>query len=147
MCMMFMIYLSLKLKQYSNTYPANYSLSMLDLFSLFTVIWVIATKSVIFGHDARLTCHSHACPRDSSKKWFGGKNYDLLCLDGNSANPAKYEMVSNESDYQFDLTIKNFSLTDTNCSYTCACEFQKYTNMLLFDDFIFTCKFYDIITN
>lgn len=116
----------------------NALLSILIIVCDGSIIWVIATKSVIFGHDARLTCHSHACPQDSSKKWFGGKNYDLLCLDGNSANPAKYEMVSNESDYQFDLTIKNFSLTDTNCSYTCACEFQKYTNMLLFDDFNFT---------
>ncbi|VDI44532.1 Hypothetical predicted protein, partial [Mytilus galloprovincialis] len=102
--------------------------------------WEIATKSVIFGQDARLTCHSYACSQGSLKKWFGGKRYNLLCLDGtcDPAYPAKYEMVSRESDYQFDLTIKNISLTDTDCSYTCACGFLKYTNMLVFDDFNFT---------
>lgn len=146
---MCMIYLQLNLNNLFKHQSAQLFKVNISFFSFFTVRWEIATKSVIFGQDARLTCHSYACSQGSLKKWFGGKRYDLLCLDGtcNPAYPAKYEMVSRESDYQFDLTIKNISLTDTDCIYTCACGFLKYTNMLVFDDFNFTCKFCNVITN
>lgn len=109
-----------------------------------SITWVLATKHVVFGNEAKLTCYAHACPQNSAKKWFRGKYYDLLCLNGISANPAKYAMMFNDSDENFDLMIKNFSLTDTNCIYTCSCGFQEYTDMLKLDDlnFIYPPKVY-----
>ncbi|CAC5375432.1 unnamed protein product [Mytilus coruscus] len=94
--------------------------------------WEIKTKPVILGKEAILTCNGYNCPPENSKKWLGGKNYDLLCFDNESNKSPKYVMMTNGT--SFDLMIKNFSLSDTNCEYTCACGFLQYTNMLKLED-------------
>lgn len=66
------------------------------------------------------------------KKWLGGKNYDLLCIDDISKNNLKYEMKSNGGD--FELIIKTLNFSDLNCEYTCACGFNQYTDILKLDD-------------
>lgn len=94
--------------------------------------WEIKTKPVILGKEAILTCNGYNCPPENSKKWLGGKNYDLLCFDNESKKSSKYVMMTNGT--SFDLMIKNFSLSDTNCEYTCACGFLQYTNTLKLED-------------
>lgn len=94
--------------------------------------WEMKTKPAILGKEAILTCNGNNCPPENSKKWLGGKNYDLLCFDNESKKSPKYVMMTNGT--SFDLMIKNFSLSDTNCEYTCACGFLQYTNMLKLED-------------
>ncbi|CAG2240896.1 unnamed protein product [Mytilus edulis] len=72
------------------------------------------------------------CPPDDTKKWLGGKHYDLLCIDDISKNNLKYEMKSNGGD--FELIIKTLNFSDLNCEYTCACGFNQYTDILKLDD-------------
>ncbi|XP_052073338.1 uncharacterized protein LOC127711350 [Mytilus californianus] len=96
-----------------------------------SIKWEITTTPVIIGKEARLICNGQNCPPGNTKKWLGGKNYDLLCFDNQSKNISKYEMKSNGTD--FELMIKTLSFSDLNCEYTCACGFQQYTNMLKFD--------------
>lgn len=97
------------------------------------------TKPVILGKEAILTCNGYNCPPENSKKWLGGKNYDLLCFDNESKKSPKYVMMTNGT--SFDLMIHNFSLSDTNCEYTCACGFLQYTNMLKLEDGNVMCKY------
>lgn len=100
-----------------------------------SIRWNLSTQYIVVGSDAKLICHAPSCPIYTIKQWFGGKHNSLLGFDGTSANPAKYEMIYNVNGYSFDLMIKNFSLTDANCMYTCACGFLQYTNMLKLEDF------------
>lgn len=43
----------------------------------------------------------------------------------------------------FDIMIMNFSVSDTNCEYTCACGFLQYTNKLKLENLNFICKYFD----
>lgn len=90
--------------------------------------WEIKTKPLEIGKEARLSCYDNNCPPTNTRRWLGGKHYGLLCFDGESKQPLKYEMTSNGT--AFDLMIKNFTFTDVNCEYTCACGYQQYTKML-----------------
>lgn len=100
--------------------------------------WFIKKKTIVYGDKATLTCQAQACLPNSVKKWIGGQRYDLLCFNHNSTNPSKYQMNYNSSNSpDFDLMIKNFSFSDANCEYTCACGFLQYTNMLKPEDILF----------
>ncbi|CAC5424096.1 unnamed protein product [Mytilus coruscus] len=92
--------------------------------------WDIKTTTVIYGHDATLSCNGIGCKPISIRKWIGGPTSDVLCFNNYSSNPAKYQLMYNETKPSFDLMIKSFNFTDTNCTYTCACGFFQYTHML-----------------
>lgn len=86
------------------------------------------TVPVILGKEAILRCDGNKCSPKNTKKWLGGKNYDLLCYGNESKNSSKYAMMTNDT--TFDLMIRDFSLSDANCEYTCACGFLQFTDML-----------------
>lgn len=90
------------------------------------------TKPMILGKEVTLRCNGNDCPLQNSKKWLGGKNNELLCLSNTSKDSSKYVMKTNGS--SFDLIIKQFSFSDTNCEYTCACGFLQYTDMLKLEE-------------
>ncbi|CAC5424100.1 unnamed protein product [Mytilus coruscus] len=92
--------------------------------------WDIKTTTVIYGQDATLSCNGNGCMPISIRKWIGGPTDDVLCFNDYSSDPAKYQLMYNKSKPSFDLMIKRFKFTDVNCSYTCACGFFQYTNML-----------------
>lgn len=100
--------------------------------------WDIKT-SVIYGKEATLSCNGDGCKPLSIRKWIGGPTSDVLCFNDYCSNPAKYLLMYNETKLSFDLMIKSFNFTDTNCTYTCACGFHQYTHMLNLDeiDFIY----------
>lgn len=102
-----------------------------------SVKWEIKAKPLIIGKEVKLSCNGEDCS-PNTRKWLGGKNYDILCFNDQSKNPSKYEMMSNGTN--FDLIIKNFNFTDVNCEYTCTCGFQQYTNMLTVDARDIICK-------
>lgn len=99
--------------------------------------WDIKTTTVIYGQDATLSCNGIGCKPISIRKWIGGPTYDVLCFNDYSSNPAKYQLMYNETKPSFDLMIKSFNFTDTNCTYTCACGFFQYTHMLNMDEIDF----------
>lgn len=102
--------------------------------------WTIKEKYIIYGKHVTLTCNGNSCASESIKKWIGGPNYNLLCFNGFSTEPKKYEMVSNDTWEEFELMIKNFNFSDVNCSYMCSCGFLQYTNVLKLDASNFICK-------
>lgn len=104
-----------------------------------SIKWDVKTKSVTYGEDATLTCNANTCSPYSSKQWFGGPSYDLLCSDDYTANPYKYEMVVESTSPNFDLMIKNFTFSDADCKYTCVCGLLHFTKMLTLNslDFIY----------
>lgn len=106
--------------------------------------WNVKIEPVIFGEEAILSCKTQVCHPNTRKKWIGGKKYDLLGFDNNTTNPSKYKMMSNGSSVNFDIMIMNFSVSDTNCEYTCACGFLQYTNMLKLDTLDFICKYFNL---
>ncbi|CAC5424076.1 unnamed protein product [Mytilus coruscus] len=95
--------------------------------------WNIESGYIVFGKDILLHCDGIGCPSNSIKKWIGGPNYDLLSFNVTSTNPSKYEMMAKNNIPSFGLKIKNFTIDDVNCKYTCACGLQQYTNMLDLD--------------
>lgn len=99
--------------------------------------WDIKTTTVIYGHDATLSCNGNGCMPISIRKWIGGPTDDVLCFNDYSSNPAKYQLMYNITKPSFDLMIKSFTFTDANCSYTCACGFFQYTHMLQMQDIDF----------
>lgn len=104
-----------------------------------SVKWEIKSKPLIIGKEARLSCNANNCPPENTKKWLGGKNYDLLCQDNQSKDPFKYEMTSNGTN--FDLKIKNINFTDVDCEYTCACGFKQYTRKLNAEELLYPPRF------
>lgn len=104
-----------------------------------SIKWDVKTKYVTYGEDTTLTCNANTCSPYSSKQWFGGPAYDLLCSDDYTANPYKYEMVVESTSPNFDLMIKNFTFSDADCKYTCVCGLLHFTKMLTLDslDFIY----------
>ncbi|CAG2198028.1 unnamed protein product [Mytilus edulis] len=88
---------------------------------------------------ATLSCNGDGCKPLSIRKWIRGPTSDVLCFNDYCSNPAKYLLMYNETKLSFDLMIKSFNFTDTNCTYTCACGFHQYTHMLNLDeiDFIY----------
>ncbi|VDI15029.1 Hypothetical predicted protein [Mytilus galloprovincialis] len=99
--------------------------------------WNVKIEPVIFGEEAILSCKAQACRPNTRKKWIGGKKYDLLGFDNNSTNPSKYKMMTSGNSVNFDIMIMNFSVSDTNCEYTCACGFLQYTNKLKLENLNF----------
>ncbi|CAC5392152.1 unnamed protein product [Mytilus coruscus] len=99
---------------------------------MFAVQWKITTKPMVIGKEAVLACSGYNCSSNKTRKWLGGKNYDLLCFEYQSINILKYEMRSHGTD--FELIIKSLSFSDLNCEYTCACGFYQYTKMLQLDE-------------
>lgn len=100
--------------------------------------WDINT-TVIYGKEATLSCNGDGCKPLSIRKWIGGPTSGVLCFNDYCSNPAKYLLMYNETKLSFDLMIKSFNFTDSNCTYTCACGFNQYTHMLNLDeiDFIY----------
>lgn len=98
--------------------------------------WDIST-TVIYGQSAMLSCNGNGCMPTSIKKWIGGPTYDVLCFNNYSSNPSKYELMYNKTKSSFDLMIKSFSFSDADCTYTCACGFSHYTQMLKLDEIDF----------
>lgn len=92
--------------------------------------WEEATPLVVFGENATLKCIDLGSVCTHTRKWIGGKGYNLLALDNTSTNPFKYEINSDRKDYSFNLIIQKFNDDDVNCDYTCACGFQQYTKRL-----------------
>lgn len=84
-----------------------------------------------------LSCNGNGCMPTSIKKWIGGPTYDVLVFDNYSSNPSKYELMYNKTKSSFDLMIKSFNFTDANCTYTCACGFSHFTQMLKLDEIDF----------
>ncbi|CAC5424080.1 unnamed protein product [Mytilus coruscus] len=99
--------------------------------------WDIKTTTVIYGQDATLSCNGIGCKPLSIRKWIGGPTSDVLCFNDYSSNPEKYQLMYNKTKPSFDLTIKSFNFTDTNCTYTCACGFFQYTHMLKLEEIDF----------
>lgn len=99
--------------------------------------WNIKTTTVVYGQNATLSCNGIGCKPVSIRKWIGGPTSDVLCFDNYSSNPAKYQLMYNKTRTSFDLMIKNFNFTDTNCTYTCACGFFQDTHMLNLDEINF----------
>lgn len=99
--------------------------------------WDIKTTTVVYGQNATLSCNGIGCKPVSIRKWIGGPTSDVLCFDNYSSNPAKYQLMYNKTRTSFDLMIKNFNFTDTNCTYTCACGLFQDTHMLNLDEINF----------
>lgn len=104
----------------------------------FVVKWEIKTKPLEIGKEAKLSCYDDNCPTNYTRRWLGGKHYGLLCYDGKSKNPSKYDMKSNGR--TFDLVIKKLKFTDVNCEYTCSCGFNQYTKILKVNEEEIICK-------
>lgn len=92
--------------------------------------WNIASDHIVFGKDILLNCDGFACSPQSIKMWIGGPDNDLICFNVTSSNPSKYEMMVKHNTPSFGLKIKNLTIDDVNCKYTCACGLQQYTRML-----------------
>lgn len=103
-----------------------------------SIKWEIKTKPLVIGKEARLSCNGVSCSPNSTKRWIGGQDYEVLCFYdellnlSKSINLSKYEMSSNGK--IFDLRIKDLSFSDMNCEYTCSCGFLQYTRLLKIDD-------------
>lgn len=82
-----------------------------------------------------MTCNGSTCSSDRIKKWIGGPDYELLCYEDKSVKPSKYEMIDEKNNQNFSLKIKNVSIIDINCKYTCACGLQQFTNSIDLDLF------------
>lgn len=101
------------------------------------IIWNVLNKSIKIGDEAILNCNANACSQNMTKTWYGGRNYELLCYNEVSTYPTKYAMKSYKTSYDFSLIIKQFNFKDINYAYTCACGFNRYTQMLKLEDFDF----------
>lgn len=117
----------------------------LQYFYIFVVVkWNVINKSIKIGDEAILRCDANDCSQNTRKTWYGGRSNDLLCYDDISTNPTKYEMKSSKSLFHSVLIIKEFNISDVNCKYTCACGFEKFTQMLKLDDLDIVCKYVDV---
>ncbi|XP_063448978.1 uncharacterized protein LOC134728333 [Mytilus trossulus] len=97
--------------------------------------WNLATLPLSFGKDIILRCiiDNMKIGNDSHckvRQWTGGKNYDMLCTDGECRDPNKYEMLTRNTSKDFELLIHNFSESDFNYNYTCTCGFDSCTRKL-----------------
>ncbi|CAG2202155.1 Fibropellin-1,Adhesive plaque matrix protein 2,Neurogenic locus notch homolog protein 1,Delta-like protein C,Delta-like protein 1 [Mytilus edulis] len=97
--------------------------------------WNLTTLPVSFGKDIILRCfiNSTKVGNDSHLKvrqWTGGRNYDMLCMDGDCKYPNKYEMLTRNTSNDFELLIHNISESDLNYNYTCTCGFIGCTKNL-----------------
>lgn len=111
-------------------------------FILFVVYWNITSDIIVFGRDISLKCDGLACSTKSIKMWIGGPENDLICFNVTSLNPSKYEMMVENNITSFGLKIKNLTISDVNCKYTCACNLQQYTKMLDLDTVKYICKLF-----
>lgn len=96
--------------------------------------WNIESEYIVFGKDVLLNCDGNVCSSKSIKKWIGGPQYDLLCYDDTSTNPSKYEMIIKDNIPNFVLKIRNLTIDDVNCKYTCTCGLHQYTKLLDLND-------------
>ena len=100
-----------------------------------TVFWTIVDKHVTIGHDLNLYCNEsslaaiNCCPKNSTRRWFGGPNRELLYRNGISSYPSKY--TSRLENGGFYLTIHNVKEKDLNVSYACSVGIYEYANILL----------------
>lgn len=103
------------------------------------VQWVAEQSVFRQGNDVRLKCWGTKCTPTESKRWRGGDPYNLLCTETKSRDPEKYNLTttSNGGEYKVILMIKNISMTDLNCNYTCNCGFSQYTNELSAAKFLY----------
>jgi hypothetical protein len=102
---------------------------------LFLVFWTLVNKHVTIGHDLNLYCNEsslaaiNCCPKNNTRRWFGGPNRELLYRNGISFYPSKY--TSHLEDDGFYLTIHNVEEKDLNVSYACSVSIYEYTNILV----------------
>lgn len=54
-------------------------------------------------------------------------------------------MIVKNNNPSFGLKIKNLTIDDVNCKYTCACGLQQYTKMLDLLTVKYICKLFKII--
>lgn len=111
---------------------------------MFVVHWNITSEYIVFGKDILLNCDGTACSSNSTKMWIGGPRDDLICYNGASSYPSKYEMMV-KNNTSFGLIIKNLTIDDINRKYTCACGLLQYTKILDLDNVKYICKLYHII--
>ncbi|XP_071180691.1 uncharacterized protein [Mytilus edulis] len=97
--------------------------------------WNLTTLPVSFGKDIILRCFINSTKVDIDsnlkvRQWTGGRNYDMLCMDGDCKYPNKYEMLTQNTSNDFELLIHNISESDLNYNYTCTCGFNGCTKNL-----------------
>lgn len=102
-----------------------------------SIKWNVMKKYIKIGDEVVLSCNFNDCLPNMRKSWYGGRGYDLLCYNDISTNPSKYKMKSYKSSLNSELIIKQFNFTDLNCVYTCACGFNRYTQLFQLGDLDF----------
>lgn len=112
----------------------------LELFFI-EVKWSLKSHPIVFGEEVQLFCNGNTCQPNTIRKWIGGPSYQLLCFGGYSADYSKYEMMVNDTITEFGLMIKNITVEDTFCRYTCACGLHQYTATLDLEGVDYICKF------
>lgn len=110
----------------------------------FLVQWDLESENIVFGGDVMLTCNSIKCSSKSIKTWIGGPQYKVLCFKGFSVDSLKYEMMITDNNSNFFLKIKNLTIEDFNCKYTCSCGLQQYTEMLDLNGMEYICKYLNV---
>lgn len=103
------------------------------LSTLASVIWKVQTFPIIIGEDVVIKCivSEDTCLNNHTKQWTGGPGYKLIGINGYTTNNSKYGMKVHQSSLSFELTVKNFSISDSNNIYTCLCGKAHYTDMLM----------------
>ena len=103
----------------------------------------MSNKPVVYGDNIILTCKTDKRSACSVRQWYNGHQNKLLLYNNGSVDATKYEDRTNLSSTEFSLVIKNYTESDLNINYTCACGFEFYTKCLGLDDNNFIGKYID----
>ena len=104
---------------------------------------IVQDKIIVFGSTIHLLCtldDSLDLTNSTVRQWSGGRENTVLCLNGFSSDPNKYEEHA-ISTRQFLLQIFNTSEADVNCYYKCACDFKFDEKMLDLNTTKYQCKY------
>lgn len=112
------------------------------IFFVFLVQWKIKESMIVLGKPLNLECTTSSTNnRNVSRRWTGGAKNRLLCFNGVTINPQKYEETE-ESSNKYTLQIKETTEDDLDCSYSCRFGFQSDEKILYVTENNFNCKFF-----
>ena len=109
----------------------------------FLVSWIVSNKPVMYGDNIILTCKTDKRSACLVRQWYKGDQSKILLYNNGSVDATKYEDKMNVSSTEFSLVIKNYTESDLNINYTCACGFEFCTKRLGLNDSNFIGKYID----
>lgn len=100
------------------------------------IAWNLQTTPAVFGSDIVLECilpNGTCCDR-YTRRWLGGKNLNLLIMDGISSKPDKYSEEFTKESRLSKLIIHRLDSKDVNIPYQCTYGFSKDVKLLNMTD-------------